>query len=106
MYKVKDIKLSENGRNQLEWAEEHMAVLMGIRRRFEKELPLKGIKISAVLHVTKETGALALTLKAGGAEVKLAGSNPLSTQDDVAAFLASEGIEVFAWRGETLQDYL
>jgi adenosylhomocysteinase len=105
MYKVKDIKLSENGRNQLEWAEEHMAVLMGIRRRFEKELPLKGIKISAVLHVTKETGALALTLKAGGAEVKLAGSNPLSTQDDVAAFLASEGIEVFAWRGETLQDY-
>ncbi|BBD73940.1 S-adenosyl-L-homocysteine hydrolase [Sulfodiicoccus acidiphilus] len=105
MYKVKDIKLSDSGRKQLEWAEKHMPVLMSIRQRFRSELPLRGTRISAVLHVTKETGALMLTLKAGGAEVKLAGSNPLSTQDDVAAFLASEGIGVFAWRGESLEDY-
>ncbi len=104
-YKVRDIRLAEQGRRQLEWAELHMPALMEIRRRFESEKPLKGIKISAVLHVTKETGALVRTLMAGGAEVSLAGSNPLSTQDDVAAALAEEGVRVFAWKGETVKEY-
>jgi adenosylhomocysteinase len=104
-YKVRDIRLAEQGRRQLEWAELHMPALMEIRRRFESEKPLKGIKISAVLHVTKETGALVRTLMAGGAEVSLAGSNPLSTQDDVAAALAEEGVRVFAWKGETVEEY-
>jgi adenosylhomocysteinase (EC 3.3.1.1) len=104
-YKVRDIRLAEQGRRQLEWAELHMPALMEIRRRFEREKPLKGIKVSAVLHVTKETGALVRTLMAGGAEVSLAGSNPLSTQDDVAAALAEEGVRVFAWKGETVEEY-
>ncbi len=104
-YKVRDIRLAEQGRRQLEWAELHMPALMEIRKRFESEKPLKGIKISAVLHVTKETGALVRTLMAGGAEVSLAGSNPLSTQDDVAAALAEEGVRVFAWKGETVEEY-
>jgi adenosylhomocysteinase len=104
-YKVKDIRLAEQGRRQLEWAELHMPALMEIRRRFESEKPLKGVKVSAVLHVTKETGALVRTLMAGGAEVSLAGSNPLSTQDDVAAALAEEGVRVFAWKGETVEEY-
>ncbi|MCG2884708.1 MAG: adenosylhomocysteinase [Sulfolobales archaeon] len=104
-YKVRDIRLAEQGRRQLEWAELHMPALMEIRRRFEREKSLKGIKISAVLHVTKETGALVRTLMAGGAEVSLAGSNPLSTQDDVAAALAEEGVRVFAWKGETVEEY-
>ena len=104
-YKVRDIRLAEQGRRQLEWAELHMPALMEIRRRFEREKPLRGIKISAVLHVTKETGALVRTLMAGGAEVSLAGSNPLSTQDDVAAALAEEGVRVFAWKGETVEEY-
>lgn len=104
-YKVRDIRLAEQGRRQLEWAELHMPALMEIRRRFESEKPLKGIKISAVLHVTKETGALVRTLMAGGAEVSLAGSNPLSTQDDVAAALAEDGVRVFAWKGETVEEY-
>ena len=104
-YKVRDIRLAEQGRRQLEWAELHMPALVEIRRRFESEKPLKGIKISAVLHVTKETGALVRTLTAGGAEVSLAGSNPLSTQDDVAAALVEEGVRVFAWKGETVEEY-
>jgi len=104
-YKVRDVRLAEQGRRQLKWAELHMPALMEIRRRFESEKPLKGIKISAVLHVTKETGALVRTLMAGGAEVSLAGSNPLSTQDDVAAALAEEGVRVFAWKGETVEEY-
>lgn len=104
-FRVKDLKLAEQGRKQLEWAERHMPALMAIRKRFETEKPLKGVKISAVLHVTKETGALVRTLIAGGAEVALAGSNPLSTQDDVAAALAEEGVKVFAWKGETGEEY-
>ncbi|MGC9104867.1 MAG: adenosylhomocysteinase [Thermoprotei archaeon] len=104
-YRVKDIKLADQGRKQLEWAELHMPALMEIRKRFEKEKPLKGLKISAVLHVTKETGVLVRTLIAGGAEVALAGSNPLSTQDDVAAALAEEGVKVFAWKGESEKEY-
>ncbi|MEJ2780110.1 adenosylhomocysteinase, partial [Stygiolobus sp. CP850M] len=104
-YKVKDLSLAEQGKKQIEWAELHMPALMEIRKQFEAEKPLKGIRISAVLHVTKETAALVKTLKAGGAEVALAGSNPLSTQDDVAAALVEEGIRVFAWKGENENDY-
>ncbi|BFI75292.1 adenosylhomocysteinase [Sulfurisphaera ohwakuensis] len=104
-YKVKDLSLAEQGKKQIEWAEIHMPALMEIRKQFEKEKPLQGLRISAVLHVTKETAVLVKTLKIGGATVALAGSNPLSTQDDVAAALVEEGIRVFAWRGETEKDY-
>ncbi|MEM0015696.1 MAG: adenosylhomocysteinase [Saccharolobus sp.] len=104
-YKVKDPSLSEIGKKQIEWAEMHMPTLLEIRKSFEKEKPLKGINISAVLHVTKETAALVRTLKIGGAEIALAASNPLSTQDDVAAALVDDGISVFAWKGENDNEY-
>ncbi len=105
MYKVKEIGLAEQGAKQIEWAEMHMQTLMKIRERMEREKPLSGVKIAAVLHVTKETGALMRTLHSAGAEVYLAGSNPLSTQDDVAAALAKDGIHVFAWKGENEKEY-
>ena len=104
-YKVKDKSLAPRGRLQIEWAEKHMPVLMLIRERFSKDKPLKGIRVGAVLHVTKETAVLVKTLKAGGAEVYLAASNPLSTQDEVAATLVEEGIHVYAWRGQTSDEY-
>lgn len=104
-YTVKDIGLAEKGRNLLKWAEDHMPVLMEIRRHFSTETPLKGIRIGACLHVTKETGVLIRSLEAGGAKVALAASNPLSTQDEVAAALAAEGINVYAWKGETPEEY-
>ena len=104
-YKVKDISLAEKGRLQIEWAERHMPVLMKIRERFKKEKPLEGLKIGASLHVTKETAVLVRTLVAGGAEVWLAPCNPLSTQDEVAAALAEEGIHVYAWRGMNEREY-
>ena len=104
-YRVKDISLAERGKRQLAWAEMHMPALMEIRKDLAARKPLSGIRIAAVLHVTKETGVLARTLKDAGAEVYLAGSNPLSTQDDIAAALASEGIAVFAWRGQSNDDY-
>uniref|UniRef100_A0A7C3EW37 Adenosylhomocysteinase n=1 Tax=Candidatus Methanomethylicus mesodigestus TaxID=1867258 RepID=A0A7C3EW37_9CREN len=104
-YRVKDIRLAEQGKGQLEWVMEHMPVLMKIRKRFSEEKPLEGLKISACLHVTKETGLLAKTLKEGGAKITLVASNPLSTQDDVAAALASDGIRVFAWKGQSKEEY-
>jgi len=104
-YKVKDLSLAERGRAQIEWAERNMPVLMRIREEFKRSKPFEGVRIGAVLHVTKETAALARTLAAGGAEVWLAGSNPLSTQDDVAAALAEDGINVFAWRGQSPHEY-
>ncbi|RZN57747.1 MAG: adenosylhomocysteinase [Candidatus Methanomethylicota archaeon] len=104
-YIVKDIKLAEKGKKSIEWAENHMPVLMEIRKRFQEEKPLKDIKIGACLHVTKETAVLIRTLKAGGADIALTASNPLSTQDDVAAALASEGIRVYAIKGETREEY-
>ncbi len=105
MSKVKDLKLAKQGKLKLEWAEDHMPVLMQIKKNFEKTKPFKGLTIGACLHVTKETGILMRTLKAGGAEVYLAGSNPLSTQDDVAAQLVKDGINVFAWRGVSENEY-
>ena len=100
-YDINDITLARKGRLRIEWADENMPVLRLIRQRFKKEKPLKGIKIGACLHVTTETAVLMDTLKSGGAEVKLCASNPLSTQDDVAASLVKDfKIPVFARRGE------
>lgn len=102
---VRDVQLAEKGKNLIKWAEDRMPVLMEIRKRFIEEKPLKEIRIGACLHVTKETAVLIKTLKLGGASVALAASNPLSTQDEVAAALASEGINVYALRGETREEY-
>lgn len=104
-YKIKDLSLAEEGRKQIEWAENRMPVLMKIKERFSKEKPLKGIRISACLHVTKETAVLMKTLKAGGAKITLSASNPLSTQDEVAAALVEEGIHVYAWKGQNEKEY-
>jgi len=105
-YKVADEKLAEKGKEALYVAESKMPVTAEIiRKRFSKEKPLKDIIIAGCLHITKETGILARTLKAGGAEVYLCGSNPLSTQDDVAAALVQEGINVFAWHGNTDEEF-
>ncbi|HDH41564.1 MAG TPA: adenosylhomocysteinase [Candidatus Altiarchaeales archaeon] len=104
-YDVKDINLADKGRLKIEWAEAHMPVLMEIRREFERTKPLKNVRIGFALHVTKETGVLVKTLIAGGARVAISGCNPLSTQDDVAAALARDGIRVYAWRGESRDEY-
>ncbi len=103
---VKDIGLAPQGKKRIEWAEKHMPVLRKIRERFSKEKPLKGVRLSACLHVTTETANLMITLKEGGAEVALTASNPLSTQDDVAASLVKDfGIPVFAIKGEDNETY-
>jgi len=100
-YDVKDTKLAEGGRRRIDWAEREMPVLRLIRERFRKERPLQGIRIAACLHVTTETANLMKTLHLGGADVVLTASNPLSTQDDVAASLVSHSeIPVFAIKGE------
>jgi len=104
-YEVKDIKLAEQGMKKIEWAESQMGALLKVRERFEKEKPLKEIRIGMALHVTKETAALVKTLIAGGAKVAITGCNPLSTQDDVAAALAKEGVNIWAYKGETKEDY-
>jgi len=105
-FDVKDVSLAEKGKLRLEWALQSMPVLQSIGKRFSEQKPLKGKRIAACLHVTTETAALALTLKAGGAEVFLCASNPLSTQDDVAAALAHlENISVFAIKGEDTETY-
>ncbi len=104
-FQVKDKSLAPQGHLQIEWAAKHMPVLNIIKNRFEKEKPLKGQTIAACLHVTKETAVLIKVLILGGANVALCGSNPLSTQDDVAAALADSGVHVFAWRGQNTEDY-
>jgi len=104
-FKVKDASLAPKGLLQIEWASKHMPVLNQIKKRFNKEKPLEGVTLGACLHVTKETAVLVDALLAGGAKVALCGSNPLSTQDDVAAALAEKGIHVFAWRGQTTEEY-
>jgi adenosylhomocysteinase len=105
-YGIKDIKLAEKGKDRIEWAENQMPVLLAIRKKFTEKRPIKGIKIAACLHVTTETANLVRTLKAGGAEVSLCASNPLSTQDDVAASLVKDyGIPVFAIKGEDKDIY-
>lgn len=103
---VKNLKLAAEGRRKIEWAERSMPVLRLIRERFAKEKPLKGVNIAACLHVTTETSNLMLTLKAGGANLALCASNPLSTQDDNAAALVAEyGISTFAIKGEDNRTY-
>ena len=103
---VRDIALAPRGKDRIEWAAKEMPVLRLIRERFAKDLPLKGIRMSGCLHITTETANLAITLKAGGADLVLCASNPLSTQDDVAAALVSEyGIPTFAIKGEDEQTY-
>lgn len=104
-YKVKDIKLAKQGRLNIEWAENHMPVMMELRKRYAKKKPLKGLRIAGCLHVTKETAVLVETLKMCGAQVAWSGCNPLSTQDDIAAALAKAGIPIFAWRENHKQYY-
>ena len=105
-YDVKDIELAESGRKRIEWAEKEMPVLRLIRERFERERPLEGLRLSACLHVTSETANLMRTLAAGGADTVLCASNPLSTQDDVAASLvAHDNIPVYAIKGEDNETY-
>ena len=105
-YDVKDIKLADQGKLKIEWAEASMPVLRLIKKRFKREQPLKGIRVTACLHVTTETANLMKTLQAGGAEIRLCASNPLSTQDDVAASLVQhDGIAVFAIKGEDNKTY-
>ena len=105
-YDVKDLALAEKGGNRVEWAAQGMPVLNAIKDRFSEEKPLKGVRIAACLHVTTETAVLMQTLKAGGAKAHLCASNPLSTQDDVAAFLvAAEKIPVFSIKGEDRDTY-
>jgi len=100
-YDIKDGSLAEGGRRRIEWAEREMPVLRMIRERFKKEMPLKGLRLSACLHVTTETANLARTLQAGGADLVLTASNPLSTQDDVAAALVNQfEIPTYAIKGE------
>ncbi len=105
-YDIKDASLSKKGKLRIEWANDNMPVLNLIRKRFAKEKPLAGTRVACCLHVTTETAVLMLTLKAGGAQVSLCASNPLSTQDDVAASLAKDyGIPVFAIKGEDHKTY-
>ena len=104
-YDVKDIKLAEMGRQRIDWAYREMPVTKLIRARFAKEKPLKGVRISGCLHITTETANLGLTLKAAGADLVLCASNPLSTQDDVAAALVEYGIPTFAIKGEDGDTY-
>ncbi|MEO0076320.1 MAG: adenosylhomocysteinase, partial [candidate division WOR-3 bacterium] len=105
-FDIRDIKLASKGKLRIEWAARFMPVLTLIRQRFEKEKPLKNIKISGCLHITSETANLGITLKAGGAQVRLCASNPLSTQDDVAASIVKDyKISVFAIKGEDRKSY-
>jgi len=104
-YHVKDLSLAEQGEKNIEWAEKEMGSLMKVKQRFEKEKPLQGLRIGIALHPTKETAVLVKTLIAGGADVSICACNPLSTQDDVAAALAKAGVKIFAWKGETTEEY-
>lgn len=106
-YDIKDINLAPQGKQRIEWADREMPVLRLIRERFEQEKPLEGVKLVACAHITTETANLARTLQAGGAEAILIASNPLSTQDDVAASLVADwGIPVFAHKGESTETYM
>ena len=105
-YRIKDISLAEDGKRKIDWAQVHMPVLVALRQRYEKSKPLRGVRVAGCLHVTKETGVLARTLKAAGAQISWCGCNPLSTQDDVAASLVEhEELSVFASRGISTEEY-
>lgn len=104
-FKVANEKLAEQGRLKIEWAESRMPVLMKLREKYSKTKPLKGQRIAGCLHVTKETAVLIRTLAAAGAEVSWSGCNPLSTQDDIAAALAADGISIYAWHGLSKEEF-
>lgn len=104
-YKVKNLSLASEGRKKIEWAESRMPVLMALREKYSKTKPLKGFKIAGCLHVTKETAVLIETLHAAGAQVAWSGCNPLSTQDEIAAALAKNGIEIYAWHGQNVKEF-
>ena len=105
-YDIKDLSLAKKGRLRIEWANEYMDVLASVRERFRREKPLKGLRVACCLHVTTETANLAYTLQEGGASVSVCASNPLSTQDDVAASLVKDfGIATFAVKGEDNKTY-
>src|SRR5215467_7543901 len=104
-FKVADLKLAEQGRLKIEWAESRMPVLMALRERARAERPFPGHKIAGCLHVTKETAVLVRTLRAAGAEVSWSGCNPLSTNDEVAAALAAEGTSIYAWHGLSVEEF-
>lgn len=105
LYKVKDLSLAKAGAMRVEWAESRMPVLMALREKYRKSKPLKGFKIAGCLHVTKETAVLVKTFIEAGAEVSWSGCNPLSTQDDVAAALAADGVSIFAWHGMNVDEF-
>ena len=104
-FKVRDIKLAEYGRKRVKMAEEEMPGLMSIRAKYAKSKSLKGVRVTGSLHMTKETAVLIETLTALGASVRWASCNIFSTQDDAAAAIAVTGVPVFAWKGETLEEY-
>ena len=104
-WKVADISLAEDGAKRVDWARSRMPVLSKLREEAIKSQPLAGMTVAGCLHVTKETAVLIETLKAAGAEVSWSGCNPLSTQDDVAAWLASQGYSIYAWHGQTVEDF-
>ena len=103
--KIKDPTLAEQGLLKIEWAESRMPVLMALRKKASKTRPLKGLRIGGCLHVTKDTAVLVRAIRDAGAEAAWCGCNPLSTQDDVAAALAKEGVSVYAWRGLSNPEY-
>src|SRR3989339_1802988 len=103
--KVADPKLADAGKLKIEWAESRMPVLMTLRKRFSETKPLKGMRIAGCLHVTKETAVLVKTLRAAGAQISWSGCNPLSTQDEVAAALAADGISIYAWHGMSTEEF-
>ncbi|HEU5060262.1 MAG TPA: adenosylhomocysteinase, partial [Kofleriaceae bacterium] len=104
-HKVADLKLADAGRLRIDWAESRMPVLMTLRERARREQPLKGQRIAGCLHVTKETAVLVRTLVAAGAEISWSGCNPLSTNDEVAAALAAEGLSIYAWHGLSVDEF-
>jgi adenosylhomocysteinase len=104
-YKVKDINLAEWGRKEIEIAEKEMPGLMAIRRQYSEEKPLEGVRISGSLHMTIQTAVLIETLTELGADVRWSSCNIFSTQDHAAAAVASRGVPVFAWKGETIDEY-
>jgi len=104
-YKVRDLKLADAGRRQIEWAESRMPVLMKLRETYSKTKPLAGYRIAGCLHVTKETAVLIETLRAAGADIAWSGCNPLSTNDEIAAALAANGTQIYAWYGMNVDDF-
>ncbi|HXV37970.1 MAG TPA: adenosylhomocysteinase [Nitrosopumilaceae archaeon] len=105
MSKIKDPRLAEKGKLSHEWAKDHMKILTNTISRLKKSQPLRGIRLGICLHITKETSVLIMGAKALGAQVSVCSANPLSTQDDIAAFLATNGIDVYAWEGQTPKEY-